>query len=161
MKKKTNITGFSAIELLITLTVVSIGLVITIPAMRDFTNANRQTEQINKLVSDLNFAKSEAIKRSERITIAKTGSTAGNWYDGWQVTDSSGTVLKTSPALTVSNITLLSNVDTVSFTSRGTVTSALTFTLCDPKTDVDDVDKQITIGATGRIALDSKHDCTP
>ena len=171
MKKQ--ITGFSLIELLIAVAVVAIGLAVTVPAMRDFTNQNRQVEQINKLVRDLNFAKSEAATRGSTITVAQTGSTDGNWYDGWSV-KSGATDLRVTPALGDPAVTppftlLETNGHTsVQFRSTGRAIgfidttsdgNDIVFRLCDANTEADNVDKELTVNDVGRLILDAKFDC--
>jgi len=168
MKKETNITGFSAIELLIGLVVIAIGLAVSIPAMQNFTNTNRQADLINKLVGDLNYAKSEAVKRGTTVTISQlkdadgnvTG-TNGNWFSGWEI-KSGATVLKTVPAITLPTYTLVEtgNIISISFSSGGTISANRTFNMCGPDIG-NDTDKQITISVTGRVTLNGKYDCTP
>jgi len=162
MKKRTS--GFTLIELVIAMAVVAIGLAITIPTMRDFTNTNHQAEQINKLTRDFAFAKSEAVARGEPVIVARTGTTAGDWFDGWDIqVVSDGTVLRTTPSLTIPALTLLetSGANSVTFNASGSTSSAITIQLCDPNTDIDNIDKEITVTVTGRIALDPRIDCTP
>jgi len=162
MKKRTS--GFTLIELVIAMAVVAIGLAITIPTMRDFTNTNHQAEQINKLTRDFAFAKSEAVARGESVLVARTGATAGDWYDGWDIrVISDNSLLRTTPALTIPTLTLLETggASSVTFNASGSASPAITIQLCDPNTNIDDIDKEITITVTGRIALDPKFDCTP
>jgi type IV fimbrial biogenesis protein FimT len=75
-------SGFSLIELLITLTLASIALFIGIPSLQQHLNNNRLTTQANTLISNLYSTRSEAIKRNTRVTIRKSGT---GWEDGWIV----------------------------------------------------------------------------
>src|SRR5258707_15407689 len=58
-----NNIGFTLIELLITLTVASILLLIGFPSMQNFVLDRRLSAQATDLVTDVNFAKSEAVKQ--------------------------------------------------------------------------------------------------
>jgi len=166
MKVKTDIDGFSLIEMLIALTVIGIGIAVTLPAMQNFTNANRQAEQINKLVGDITYAKSEAIKRGTTVTISqlkdaddKVIGTDGNWFSGWEI--KSGTdELKKTPAFDIKSVTLLetSNATSISFSASGRTNTSKTFQLCGPDLGKD-TDKELSISVVGRITID-KYDCT-
>ena len=79
--------GFTLIELIVTLAVVSILLLTGIPALNQMTNNNRLVTQINNIAGGLALARSESIKRGRSITLC--GSTDGatcdtsNWESGW------------------------------------------------------------------------------
>ena len=146
--------GFSLIELVIAMAVVAIGLAITIPAMQGFTDSNRRTTYINSLAGDLGLAKSEAIKRGTTVTITQLTGTAGDWQNGWSISDGS-TTFKTTPAFDVTTITLIENsgASSISFRPNGRITgSALSFNLCD-SANTDPENKRLAINATGRISV--------
>lgn len=79
MKK---ITGFTLIELMVTLLVASILLTIGVPSFLETIRRSRTISQANELVTALNLARSEAVKRGIQVTILRTGT---EWEDGWQV----------------------------------------------------------------------------
>lgn len=81
--------GFTLIELIVTLAVVSILLLTGIPMLNQMTTSNRLVTQINTIAGSLSLARSESIKRGDSITLC--GSTDGatcdtsNWELGWIV----------------------------------------------------------------------------
>lgn len=93
--------GFTLVELLVTIAVVMVLTVLAVPSFQTFL-AGRQIEATaDTLVSDFRYARSEAVKRANRVTICPsiTGSSCtgsgGLWKNGWIVfvdEDGDGTV---------------------------------------------------------------------
>lgn len=83
-------SGFTMIELLMTIAVASILLVLAVPSFRYVTNSNRIAAEINGLLGDLQFARGEAIKEGRTVTVCvSTNGTSctgtPNWQNGWIV----------------------------------------------------------------------------
>jgi len=74
--------GFTLIELLVTIVIVAIVATIGIPSFIQTIRSSRLTTNINELVTSLNFARSEAVKRNQAITIRKSGA---EWESGWTI----------------------------------------------------------------------------
>lgn len=75
-------TGFTLIELMVTIAIAAILLAVAIPNFIPTITSNRLTTHANELVTALNLARSEAIKRGQEVVVRKMGA---NWEDGWQV----------------------------------------------------------------------------
>ncbi len=85
MKKQ---TGFTLIELMVTLVVAAILLMVGVPSFVDMIRNSRVVSQANQLVTSLSVARSEALKLGRQVTVGRTGA---NWEDGWRVfTDMDG-----------------------------------------------------------------------
>jgi type IV fimbrial biogenesis protein FimT len=83
-------SGFTMIELMMTVAIGSIVLMLAVPSFRYVTNSNRIAAEINGLLGDLQFARGEAIKEGKTVTACisnnGTGCTGGtSWKDGWIV----------------------------------------------------------------------------
>ncbi len=98
-RKKMMSRGYTLLELLTTLTLAAVLLTIAIPSYSFFVNTTRLSTVTNDLVSSLQLARSEAIKRGQRVTVCKTSSamnavpscdTAANWQQGWLIFVDSG-----------------------------------------------------------------------
>ncbi|WP_339934163.1 GspH/FimT family pseudopilin [Vreelandella glaciei] len=61
--------GFTLIELLITLLIATIIAVMTVPAFSDFLTRQQLSADVNEMVSVLSFARSEAIKQRQNVTV--------------------------------------------------------------------------------------------
>lgn len=80
--------GFTLIELMVTLAVAAILLTIGVPSFRDLMIKSRLSGQVQEFYGTLNFARSEAIKRGNYVSICKSSDGSqcgGNWSDGWIV----------------------------------------------------------------------------
>lgn len=85
------VRGFTLVELMITVAIAAILAAVAAPSFRDFVYESRLRSKAGELVSDLNFARLEAVKRNARVLVcAKTA--AGNacsattdWQNGWVV----------------------------------------------------------------------------
>lgn len=170
MKTKINkkVAGFTLIDLMVAMVVIGIGLAITIPAMNDFTNENRQAEQINRLVRDLTYAKSEAVTRGESFTV-RTNNPIGSaqWDGGWEIVDSATNAIsiRTALPITINGQTLISaaGISAVRFRPDGSATPTFTVELCKACITVGSPnrERQLTVSSTGRISLNSQYQCLP
>lgn len=86
-KTDSRASGFTLLELLIGIAVLAILVTIAVPSLSDLIKSNRVTGQTNELVSIINFARNEAIRRNENIPVVLT-STADGWSG--EVRDPSG-----------------------------------------------------------------------
>jgi type IV fimbrial biogenesis protein FimT len=82
--------GFSLLELIMTMSVAAILLTIAVPSFRYVTNANRISSEVNGLLGDLQFARSEAIKEGRYVSVCASSdgqscSASTAWQSGWIV----------------------------------------------------------------------------
>jgi type IV fimbrial biogenesis protein FimT len=83
-------TGFTITELMVVVAIVAILMGIGVPSYRYITNSYRMSAEVNGLLGDLQYARSEAIKEGQTVTacVSTNGTqcTGGNaWARGWIV----------------------------------------------------------------------------
>jgi len=83
--------GFTLPELLVVVTVLGVLLAAGVPQFGEFIRSQRVKTASFDLFSSLMLARSEAITRNAKVTVAPTG---GVWTNGWTVTEPGGTVIR-------------------------------------------------------------------
>jgi type IV fimbrial biogenesis protein FimT len=169
MKKN---SGFTLLELIITVALVSIVTAIAIPSMRTFGQNDRLTTSINVMIGHLAYARSEAVKRSQQVSLcvsndATTCTGGNNWEDGWIIYidadasntfDASEEVLRAQQALGKNQtLTPTTFASQVTYDYRGFATSTGSFQLCDSRTGPHG--KTISISNTGRVRFQDDSAC--
>ncbi|MDB6089138.1 MAG: putative typeIV fimbrial fimT-related pilin [Gammaproteobacteria bacterium] len=89
--------GFTLVELVTVMSIVAILMGIGVPSYRYITTSNRLSAEVNGLLGDLQFARSEAIKEGQTVSVCSStdGTTCANsstWNSGWIVFSDTGTV---------------------------------------------------------------------
>ncbi|VAW82514.1 hypothetical protein MNBD_GAMMA12-1611 [hydrothermal vent metagenome] len=97
MRTTPNITGFSLIELLLTLTIISIISVFALPNFGNLTDIRRLKSAVRDLQTSINLTRSLAIRQGTTITLciknrlstspqcSPSGQAQGNWASGWLI----------------------------------------------------------------------------
>jgi type IV fimbrial biogenesis protein FimT len=84
--------GFTLLEAIVVMAIVAILMAISVPSYRYVTNANRIAAEVNGLLGDMQFARAEAIKEGQTVTVcvstsgaACDGTGVSTWQNGWIV----------------------------------------------------------------------------
>ncbi len=163
--------GFSLLELVITLAIAAIVVGVAAPSFSSMIQDNRLSSQSRDIISALNLARSEAIKRGTRVALCKSANssdctTDGNWAQGWIVfvdgdedqarDDDDETILRVHGSLAGNN-SLIGNhnvANYIAYAPDGRSVQAGTLSLCDSRKD-NDKGRAIRISFTGRVMLTS------
>lgn len=135
---RSSAAGFTLVELVVTLTIVVILSLVAVPGMLDLIRDARLSAQTDLLVSTLNTARLEAIKRRTNVTVCPVASdantatacsaNAAHWANGMVIWDGTAIVQRIQNK---SGLTLTTTATSVVFNATlGSATAAPSFTLC-------------------------------
>lgn len=116
--------GFTLVELMVTLVVLSVFLGLAVPSFRGLLDAQRLKAMAYDMVADLSLARSEALKRGSDITL--TPQQTGDWTAGWTLTV--GTEVVAQRAGAGSSVRVVQAPATVTFDRNGRVANATAVT---------------------------------
>lgn len=127
-------TGFTLIEMIITLVLITIFATIAIPSYRGIMQSMRVSALSNDFIAALAFARAEAVKRNNYVSICpaadstfSTCGTSSSWANGWIVfvdvnnngiIASSSNILKTHDAL-IAGSTIVTTLNYVEYNRSG------------------------------------------
>jgi type IV fimbrial biogenesis protein FimT len=89
--------GFTLPEAMISILVLCTLGMLAMPMLGNMVMNHRIRSAAFELLSTLNYARSEAIKRNNSVTVAALGP---GWESGWRVIEPGGSVMKLRPQLT-------------------------------------------------------------
>ncbi len=145
MPSKQRNFGYTMMELVMVMAIVAILASIAIPSFKYVTSSNRLSSEVNGLLGDLQFARSEAVKEGQTVTICSSldGATCAaspDWQHGWivfldtnnnQQVDAGEAVIRIQPAFSGTDtfISGVASLTSVSFNRLGYAPTGSTTTI--------------------------------
>lgn len=159
-------SGFTLMELLVTIAVVGVLLAIAVPSFQSLFNRNRVATVVNDFLSGLYYARTEGIRKALPATICMSNnqtSCTGNsgWANGWIVwtdinsngTLDAGELVRAHGPINAGNAVIGGGAQTsFTFTAQGALVTggnADTIKVCTPS-DLT-LSRQITVQTSGQI----------
>jgi len=168
--------GFTLLELMVAMVILFILIAIGVPSFNGLIKDSRLRTTTNKLLMDINFARSEAVKRGARVSLCRSanpvagtpscGGTTEVWTSGWIVfvdenlnstfdTAGGDMILKKSE-ITTTGYTIIANVEgdaILAFRADGSKNNnnSARFAVCDDRNEVEG--RLVTVINTGRNEL--------
>lgn len=165
-------SGFTVIELMVVTVVLAIAGVYAIPAADNFFKSTRMRASEGELVTALQFARSEALRRGETMNLSAVNASVNTneWGNGmrvWFDTDDDGAYDAGEEIRVVgsfhSSITVdgTNGVSAIAFRPTGMTNlgATLTITVCDDRTG--EIGRQISLLTTGVVSTDSSYTGCP
>jgi len=149
--RKSNTHGFTLIETMISIAVLAIIIGVATPSFVGLIQRNSITSDTNELVSFLNLARSEAVKRNMTVSL---DAKAGNWGNGFNVRiDSNSEVLRDyTPESNNTTPIEQGGLTKISFAGSGLLSGAATppvFRLCQ---ESGEEGRSVSVSPSGRIS---------
>lgn len=146
------VSGFTLLELMVTLAVLAILVGIAAPSLGDATLAGKLAASANDLVAGVAMGRSEAIKRNAvtSLCVSSNGTSCGSggWEQGWIVISGSTVIQKHPAAPTGFKVT--SSVAKVDFQPTGVGNTQASITVCRSAPKVGSQERVVNVSATGR-----------
>lgn len=160
-------TGFTVIELLVSLAIAGVLIGIGLPAFNGFIVQQRLTSDANSFAGAIAYARSESTRRGDTVSLQAIGSDGANeWGEGFCVVvgnpgDCNAPLRIYDPAnlSTINGQGALDGITSLSFNGRGLFTLGASgqLDLCSNDT-LEDPGRQLDISVIGRLNI-SELDC--
>lgn len=111
MQSKQRNSGYTMMELAMVMAIVAMLATIAIPSFKYVTSSNRIASEVNGLLGDVQFARSQAVKEGQSVTLCSSSDgascTSTNWQLGWivfldtngdKIRQASEAIIRTQPA---------------------------------------------------------------
>jgi len=171
--------GFTLVELMVTLAILGILVMAAAPNFSAALERNRIEAELKDLSSHVKLARSEAVSRSQTVTVCRssdqascsTAAPAGNWSIGWitfldlngnATVDTDDVLLRVHGGLGQNVLTVSGDksdpgsIDDLQFTRNG-VDARATFEMCEDDGD-DTMARALIMERTGRLMWSTDSD---
>lgn len=168
---RADISGFTLIELMVSIAVAAILLALAVPSFNDALLGSKLTGYANNMVGSAILARGEAIKRNAIVSVcassnSSTCASSGGWEQGWIVActtsdnvncDPAGTnwlIFQRMPALASGfKMTDAGSKIRLDFQPSGVGSTQAQITVCRATPTVGPQERVISIGATGNTSV--------
>lgn len=161
--------GLTLIELMVTVSVLTIMAVVAVPTMSDIYLSYRLSGYATSFVASAQTARGEAIRSNRKVTLCRSSdgaacASSGGWEAGWIVIqDANGDgsraageqLIQAQQALASGYSMTSDSANVLSFEATGFGSTSAVFTLCRATPSVGTSQRRITVSTTGRVTVES------
>ncbi|MFO7787300.1 MAG: GspH/FimT family protein [Halospina sp.] len=140
--------GFTLVELMIVIALLAVIAAVAVPGFQTLVENNQVTSTTNRLVGALNFARSEALREGQQVTLQPVN---GDWGEGIEVVMGGDALRRFESSQTRMAI----SGNAVTFRGNGLATNSETLRLCG---DSGGSDRRIDISRGGQVTT-TEEDC--
>jgi len=149
--------GFTLIETMISIAIMSILLAIAVPSFAESRLASQLRSSSSSLLASANLARSEAIKRNKPVQLCVSADGkecgGGGWEQGWIVTLGKERVLQTQAAASNGfRIVEAAGVTAITFDPTGIGATPASLKICRSTPNPGVQERVVTIDAAGRAS---------
>lgn len=151
--------GFSLIELMLAVSILAILLAIALPSYQSGVRNTQVRDAVENLHVTLMFARSEAIKRNDRVLV-RANEDADEWHLGWEVIGFDGAdeiQLREQQPINNVRIEEVNGNDEVEFDRTGRSIGEVEFSLCSDQSG--GVERLVNIAISGMARVEQGGTC--
>lgn len=148
--------GFSLIELMVALIVLSTVLLIALPSFQSAMLSVKLRSYSNELVASVYLARSEAIKSNSAVTLCASSSGTGcdgEWNQGWVIMNNNNNVIHSHAAL-AAGFKINASDSKILFQPTGIGATQTALTVCRAEPTPGEQERIVTISATGKPSVE-------
>lgn len=174
--RRNHASGFSLIELMVTIAIVAILLAVAFPSFEGSLRSNRVATGTNELMASLSLARSEAIRNPTGAALCTSmdgAACGGDWNDGWLVwldLDEDGDVdanervvryVQSNDRLVLAAVSSSADPTLIQFDSRGRANDTYVIDLQPDNCPAgQQLIRELNVSATGQVRVDRDEACT-
>lgn len=142
--------GFTAIEALIVMAIAGILAAMAAPSMRTLLTTQSVKGISYDLISDLAYARGEAIARSANVVVTSTG--GADWKRGWTITTGGNTIRSQSAKFGAYTASEKNSLASLTFNRTGRAGASLQVSIVPTDTGAsDDMKRCVVLDPSGRV----------
>jgi type IV fimbrial biogenesis protein FimT len=178
MPSKRRNAGYNMMEVMMVTALVAVLATIAIPSFKYVTTSNRIAGEVNGLLGDMQFARSEAVKEGQSVTVCIStnsltcaGAVGGNWALGWIVfldtngnkqVDANEAVIRAQPAFSgTDTFQAPATFNALTFNRLGYAPTAATNISLHDSTNNVNWTRCLAVGPIGSVLTEKKGFGTP